>query len=82
MTLSGKPIISGAADSPSSFEEVSAKLGALATDAVAALHADLLDNSPSTRTRAALAILHLWAEFDQFRDLKKRVSMLERRNWK
>jgi hypothetical protein len=61
------------------FEKVLAKLQAAADSSVATLHASLFDGSPSTRIRAASAILNLAITFTEIRDLEKRLSALERR---
>jgi hypothetical protein len=64
------------------FEEVLAKLQAAAADAVTVLHAGLFEGPPSTRIRAALAIVKLGITFAEVRNLESRLSMLELRKWK
>lgn len=61
------------------FEEVTAKLHAAADDAVATLHAGLFEGSPSTRLRAAWAIVNLATTYAELGDLKRRLGALERR---
>jgi hypothetical protein len=61
------------------LEKVLAKLQAAAASSVATLYASLFDGSPSTRIRAASAILNLAITFTDIRDLEKRLSTLERR---
>ena len=61
------------------FENVRAKLQAAAGSSVATLHASLFDGSPSTRIRAASAILNLATTLTKIGDLEKRLSALERK---
>ena len=61
------------------FEKVVAKLQAAAASSVATLHASLFDGSPSTRIRAASAILNLTITAAEITDLEKRLRALERR---
>ena len=61
------------------FEQVVAELEAAAAGAVGTLKAGLFCGSPSTRIRAALAILNLTITSVEIRDLQNRLSALERR---
>ena len=63
-------------------EEVAATLEAATGDAVAILHAGLFEGPPSTRIRAAVAILNFGAIAAENRDLDRRITELERVKWK
>ncbi len=57
-------------------KEVRAELRALVKDAIDTLHASLFDTSSPTRTKAALAIVSLWSNFEVIADLEKCASVL------
>jgi hypothetical protein len=61
------------------FEAVSAKLQAAAVDAVATLHAGLFEGPPSTRIRAASAIINLAIIRAEISELESHIIALERR---
>jgi len=61
------------------FDEVAARLQAAALHAVATLHAGLFEGPPSTRIRAALAIVNLATTSAKISDLESRIGALERR---
>lgn len=61
------------------FEKALARLQASAAGAVATLQRSLFDGSPSTRIRAASAILNLTVTAAEITDLEKRLRALERR---
>jgi hypothetical protein len=61
------------------LENVLANLQAAAAISVATLRGSLFDGSPSTRIRAASAILNLAITSMEIQDLEKRLSALERR---
>jgi hypothetical protein len=67
---------------PQSLEEIAERLQALAPDAVAVLHVSLFEGSPSTRIRAAEAILNLGTIASASRAFEIRLSELERLKWK
>ena len=65
-------------ENSANFEAVSAKLQAAAVDAVTTLHAGLFEGPPSTRIRAALAIVSLATTSMEITDLECRLNTLER----
>ncbi len=75
-------ITSSAADSQQRLSDLAAKLGALADDAIDALHAGLLGVSDPNTIRAASTILQLWVEFEEAREIERRIALLERHKWK
>ena len=66
-------------ENSANFEAVSAKLQAAAVDAVAVLHAGLFEGPPSTRIRAASAIINLAIIRAEISELESHIIALERR---
>lgn len=71
-----------AANSHKRVSDVATKLEALVDDAINSLRAALLGVSDPISIRAASTILQLWAEFEQFSEIERRVALLERHRWK